>query len=133
MDRSNGLTAVSFPVFAGNDRGLVARCRLHSTGSRFRSPKADANGLAPALVRQVKRSITILHRRGAPIIDLPRMGPVIKGAVLHVSYRIICAELTAPTVRLRSPPEWGSLVTRMFGEGRYPVRSQPTQAAISCE
>jgi hypothetical protein len=67
---------------------------------------------------------------GAPIIDLPRMGPVIKGAVLHVSYGIICAELMAPTVRLRSPPEWGSLGTRIFGEGRYPVRSQPTQAAI---
>jgi hypothetical protein len=71
--------------------------------------------------------------RGAPIIDLPRMGPVMKGAVLHVSYRTICAELMAPTVRLRSPPEWGSLVTIIFGEGRYPVRSQPTQAAIRCE
>src|ERR1700674_915844 len=42
-DRSNGLTAVSFPAFPANDRGgLVAECRF--------------------------------------------MGPVVKGAVLHVSF-----------------------------------------------
>jgi hypothetical protein len=67
---------------------LVAECRFHSTGSRSRFAQggrrwfgADRAYGAGQTQRQCRSSY------GTEIIDTPLMGPVVKGAVLHVYNR----------------------------------------------